>query len=156
MKMVAANVGRACFSFQSTNQTRRYCSRKFKADRGENTSSSKKCMERSIHHYCLIGKNAVETSVAQAAQKVNQFFFFFLFYLSRLQLLNQTALLLLTQPGTITLVKLVVGSTRFVFVCYHRYTSNWRGRHGWPWAQLVIIQKLSLPFHSCSHMCTVM
>ena len=116
MKMVAANVGRACFSFQSTNQTRRYCSRKFKADRGENTSSSKKCMERSIHHYYLIAKNAVETSVAQAAQKVNQFFFFLLFF-SRLQLLNQTALLLLTQSGPVTEVKLVLGGVQDSFLC---------------------------------------
>ena len=48
-------VERLCaFSFQvvttKTNQTRGYCSRMFKVDRSENTSSKKKCIERSVHH----------------------------------------------------------------------------------------------------------
>ena len=43
------------FSFQvvttKTNQTRGYCSRRFKADQSESTFSKKKCVERFVHHH---------------------------------------------------------------------------------------------------------
>ena len=67
-------VERLCsFSFQvvttKTNQTRGYCSRMFKVDRSENTSSKKfvLCEVSTI----VIVKNTVETSAAQAAKNVN-------------------------------------------------------------------------------------
>ena len=57
--------------FKSLNQTRGYCSRRFKVDQGQNTSSGKKCIERSLHHENSIVKNTVETSVVEAAKKVD-------------------------------------------------------------------------------------
>ena len=65
------NGGSLQFSFQvvttKTNQTRGYCSRKFKVDRRENTSNKEKCIERSVHHDNFIVKSAVEPTVVQAA-----------------------------------------------------------------------------------------
>ena len=65
------NGGSLHFLFQvvttKTNQTRGYCSRKFKVDHRENTSSKKKCMERNVHHDNFIVKSAVEPTVVQAA-----------------------------------------------------------------------------------------
>ena len=56
-------VERVCsFSVQvvitKANQTRGYCSRRFKVDRSENTHNKKKCVERFVHHENFIVKNA--------------------------------------------------------------------------------------------------
>ena len=81
-------VERLCsFSFQGvttkTNQTRDYCSCKFKVDRSENTSSKKKCIERRVHQENFIVENTVETSVVQAAKTlISCFSFSFLGFLS--------------------------------------------------------------------------
>ena len=69
------NGGSLHFLFQvvttKTNQTRGYCSRKFRVDPSQNTSSKKNCIERSLHHDNFIVKNALETSVVEAPKKVD-------------------------------------------------------------------------------------
>jgi len=77
MKRDSKSERRVCvyFSFQvvttQTNQTRLICSRKFKVDENERTSSTRIIVERSVHHDNPIVKYAVYASVLQAAKPEN-------------------------------------------------------------------------------------